>query len=295
MIVTADSVRQLRERTGAGMMECKKALVEAQGDLDTAAEIMRKTGLTKADKRSARIAAEGRVAYAGAADGSSGVLVEVNCETDFVAREADFVAFADAVAAAAQASGATSVAAVLALAGADGTPLEERRRALIAKIGENVTVRRLARVSGTGPLGSYLHGTRIGVVVALEGGDVTLARELAMHVAALNPQYLDASKVPPAELAREREILAAQASTEGKPAAIVERMVDGRIRKYLAEITLVGQPFVKDPDVTVEQLLKRAGARVQDFARLEVGAGLEKKRENFAAEVMATVQSSERR
>ena len=295
MIVTADSVRQLRERTGAGMMECKKALVEAQGDLDAAAEIMRKTGLTKADKRSARIAAEGRVAYAGAADGSSGVLVEVNCETDFVAREADFVAFADAVAAAAQASGATSVAAVLALAGADGTPLEERRRALIAKIGENVTVRRLARVAGTGPLGSYLHGTRIGVVVALEGGDVTLARELAMHVAALNPQYLDASKVPPAELAREREILAAQASTEGKPAAIVERMVDGRIRKYLAEITLVGQPFVKDPDVTVEQLLKRAGARVQDFARLEVGAGLEKKRENFAAEVMATVQSSERR
>ena len=293
MLVTADSVKQLRERTGAGMMECKKALVEAQGDLEAAAEIMRKTGLTKADKRATRVAAEGRIAYAGSADGRSGVLVEVNCETDFVAREADFVAFAEAAAAAALASGAASVEALLAAPA--GARLEERRRALVAKIGENVTVRRLQRATSSGVLGSYLHGTRIGALVALSGGELALARDLAMHVAAISPQYVDSSQVPAEQLARERAILVAQAGTEGKPAAIVEKMVDGRIRKYLAEITLLGQPFVKDPDLSVEKLLQRSGARVEAFARLEVGAGIERKQENFAAEVMATVKSSEKR
>jgi elongation factor Ts len=292
MNVTADSVKQLRERTGAGMMECKKALVEANGDLDAAAEIMRKSGLAKADKKAARVAAEGRIVFAGSADGRSGVLVEVNCETDFVAREADFVAFANDVAAAALASGAAQVEPLLATRGRDGATLEERRRGLVAKIGENITVRRLARVSAKGVLGSYLHGTRIGAIVAVDGGDAALAKDLAMHVAAINPQYVDASQVPAEQLAKEREILSAQAAGEGKPQAIVEKMVEGRIRKYLAEITLVGQPFVKDPDVTVEKLLKQAQAKVQAFARLEVGAGIEKKQENFADEVMATVKSS---
>jgi elongation factor Ts len=295
MNISAEHVKQLRERTGAGMMECKKALVETNGDLEAAAEIMRKSGLAKADKKAARVAAEGRVGYAESSDGKSGVLVEVNCETDFVAREADFTAFAEAVAATAIRMGAPSVDAVLAAAGPDGVILEERRRALIAKIGENITVRRLERISTGGVLGSYLHGTRIGSVVALDGGDAALARDLAMHVAAINPQCVDASGVPADQLAKEREILVAQASGEGKPAAIIEKMVEGRIRKFLAEITLVGQPFVKDPDVTVEKLLKQAGAKVQSFVRLEVGAGIEKKQENFAEEVMATVKGSEKK
>jgi elongation factor Ts len=295
MNITADSVKQLRERTGAGMMECKKALVEANGDLEAAAEIMRKSGLAKADKKAARVAAEGRIVYAGNADGQSGVLVEVNCETDFVAREADFTAFCEDVAAVALSSGADTVEAVLAHPGSDGTVLEERRRALIAKIGENITVRRMERITTAGVLGSYLHGMRIGAVVAIEGGDVALARDLAMHVAAINPQFVDSTSVPAEHLAKEREILIAQAAGEGKPAAIAEKMVEGRIRKFLAEITLVGQPFVKDPDTSVEQLLKQAGASVKSFVRLEVGAGIEKKQENFADEVMATVKGSEKK
>jgi elongation factor Ts len=292
MNITADTVKQLRERTGAGMMECKKALVEANGDLEAAAEIMRKSGLAKADKKATRVAAEGRIVHAISDDGKTAVLAEVNCETDFVAREADFTAFAEDVAATALATGATTVDAVLAAAGRDGVVLEERRRALVAKIGENITVRRLSRVATSGVLGAYLHGTRIGSIVALEGGDTTLAKDLAMHVAAINPQCIDASEVPAEQLAKEREILSAQALAEGKPAAIVEKMIEGRIRKFLAEITLVGQPFVKDPDTSVEKLLKQAGAKVVSFARLEVGAGIEKKQENFADEVMATVKGS---
>jgi elongation factor Ts len=292
MNITADAVKQLRERTGAGMMECKKALVEANGDLDAAAEIMRKSGLAKADKKAARVAAEGVIAFAQSADGSHGVLVEVNCETDFVAREADFSAFANDLAKVALSSGAASVEALMAQSGSDGVNLDERRRALIAKIGENISVRRLSAVKSEGVLGCYLHGTRIGAMVALKGGDATLAKDLAMHVAAINPQCIDASQVPQEQLAKEKEILMAQSLAEGKPQAIVEKMVDGRIRKYLAEITLVGQPFVKDPDTSVEKLLSQAKATVQTFVRLEVGAGIEKKQENFADEVMATVKSS---
>jgi elongation factor Ts len=292
--VTADSVKRLRERTGAGMMECKKALVESGGDLDAAAEIMRKTGLAKADKKATRITAEGAIAYAGSPDGRAGVLVEVNCETDFVAREADFVAFVDQVANAALAGGADTVEAVLARESGDAT-LEERRRALVARLGENISVRRLARLTAPTVLGSYLHGTRIGALVALEGGDAALARDLAMHVAALNPGYVDATAIPADQVAKEREILQAQASGEGKPAAIVDKMVEGRLRKFLAEITLVGQPFVKDPEVSVEKLLQQSRARVTAIARLEVGAGIEKKTADFAAEVRATVIGSGQR
>jgi elongation factor Ts len=258
---------------------------------------MRKSGLAKADKKASRVAAEGTIVAELAADGRSGVLVEVNCETDFVARQDDFQAFAKDVAKAALASGATDVEPLLAQTGPDGVTFEERRRALIAKIGENIGVRRLARVTAPDVLGSYLHGTRIGALVALKGGDAALAKDLAMHVAAINPAYLDANAVPQAELAKEREIQAAKAATEatGKPAEVVAKMVEGRIRKYLAEITLVGQPFVKDDTVTVEKLLKKADASVAGFVRLEVGAGIEKKQENFAEEVMAQVKGAEKR
>jgi elongation factor Ts len=300
MNITAEAVKTLRERTGAGMMECKKALVEANGDLEAAAEAMRKSGLAKADKKASRVAAEGMIAVELAADGRAGVLVEVNCETDFVARQDDFAAFARDVAKAALASGAKDVEALLAQQGADGQTFDERRRALIAKIGENIGVRRIARVESPGVLGSYLHGVRIGALVALQGGDAALAKDLAMHVAAINPAYVDASQVPADELAKEREIQAAKAESEAqqegkrKPPEVVAKMVEGRLRKHLAEITLVGQPFVKDPDTTVEKLLKKADATVVAFARLEVGAGIEKKQENFADEVAAQVAASKK-
>src|SRR5580693_6760159 len=257
MNITADSVKQLRERTGAGMMECKKALVEAKGDLDAAAELMRKSGLAKADKKAARVAAEGTVSVERA--GNSAVLVEVNCETDFVARSEEFQAYAREVASAALAHGPADVAALMPLKHG-ASALEDQRRALIAKIGENITVRRFVRVVSPGPLGSYIHGSRIGSLVALQGGDEALARDLAMHVAAINPQYIDAGAVPAAVLDKEREILTGQTKAEKKPPEIIAKMVEGRLRKYLAEVTLLGQPFVKDEDVTVEKLLKKAGA-----------------------------------
>src|SRR5882672_1527880 len=288
MNITADTVKQLRERTGAGMMECKKALVETQGDLDAAAELMRKTGLAKADKKAARVAAEGTVAVERA--GKSAVLVEVNCETDFVARSDEFLAFARGLARAALDRAPPDLSALLAL-GAGASTLEEQRRALIAKIGENISVRRFVRVTAPDALGTYIHGGRIGSLVALKGGDEALAKDLAMHVAAVNPAYIDSNGVPAALLDKEREILAEQTKAEKKPSEIVAKMVEGRLRKYLAEITLVGQPFVKDPDVTVEKLLKKAGAAVVQFERYEVGAGIEKKQDDFVGEVMAQVKA----
>jgi elongation factor Ts len=291
MNITADTVKQLRERTGAGMMECKKALVETQGDLDAAAELMRKTGLAKADKKAARIAAEGTVAAE--RGGNSAVLVEVNCETDFVARSEEFLSFARDVGRLALDKAPSDVNALMALAHGAST-LEEQRRALIAKIGENITVRRFVRVTAPGALGTYIHGGRIGTIVALKGGDEALARDLAMHVAALNPAYIDVSGVPAAVLDKEREILAEQTKAEKKPPEIIAKMVEGRLRKYLAEITLVGQPFVKDPDTTVEKLLKKADATVVQFVRFEVGAGIEKKQDDFVSEVMAQVKAQEK-
>ncbi|MBF8292843.1 MAG: Elongation factor Ts [Steroidobacteraceae bacterium] len=295
MAITADVVKTLRERTGAGMMECKKALVETGGDLDAAADIMRKAGLAKADKKAARIAAEGTVVAARSADGTNAILAEVNCETDFVARQQEFQAFAAAVATAALQAVVTTAEAAAALPLAGGTTVEETRRVLIARIGENITIRRLGRLAAPTVIGSYVHGTRIGTLVGLKGGDVTLARDLAMHVAATNPQHVQPSDVPESTLAKEREILAAQAAAEGKPAAIVDKMVEGRLRKYLAEICLTGQPFVKDPETTVGKLLEAAGATVTGFMRYEVGEGIEKKQENFAEEVMAQVKAAEGR
>jgi elongation factor Ts len=291
MNITADTVKQLRERTGAGMMECKKALVETKGDLDAAAELMRKTGLAKADKKATRVAAEGTVAVERA--GNSAVLVEVNCETDFVARSDEFLAFARELARVALDTAPPDLTALLALSAGVST-LEEQRRALIAKIGENISVRRFVRVTAPGALGTYIHGGRIGSLVALTGGDEALAKDLAMHVAAVNPSYIDANGVPAAVLDKEREILAEQTKGEKKPPEIVAKMVEGRLRKYLAEITLVGQSFVKDPDITVEKLLKKAGATVVQFVRYEVGAGIEKKQDDFVGEVMAQVKAQEK-
>ncbi|HSZ09792.1 MAG TPA: translation elongation factor Ts [Steroidobacteraceae bacterium] len=291
MNITADTVKQLRERTGAGMMECKKALVETKGDLDAAAELMRKSGLAKADKKAARVAAEGTVQIE--RSGNDAALVEVNCETDFVARSDDFQAFARDVAAAALKGAPSSLEALLELPHV-ASSLDERRRALIAKIGENIAVRRFVRVSSPGALGTYIHGARIGSVVALQGGDDSLARDIAMHVAAANPAYIDAGDVPAELLAKEREILTEQTKGEKKPPDIIAKMVEGRLRKYLGEITLMGQPFVKDEDMTVEKLLKKAGAKVSMFARYEVGAGIEKKQDDFVGEVMAQVKAQEK-
>ena len=294
MSVTADTVRQLRERTGAGMMECKKALVETSGNMDAAAELMRKQGLAKADKKATRVAAEGVIAIEHAADARSAAMVEVNCETDFVAREQDFRRFAADVARSAVASKPADLDALVASKLGSGENIDERRRALVAKIGEKISVRRFTRVESTGPLGAYLHGTRIGVLVRLEGGSAELARDLAMHIAASNPRYISVDEVPAAEVAKEREILTSQAQQVGKSPEIAAKMVEGRLRKSLAEITLLGQPFVKDPDQTVEKLLKSAGASVREFQRFEVGAGIEKKQEDFVAEVMAQVSAAGR-
>ena len=292
MSITAEAVKQLRERTGAGMMECKKALVETQGDLDAAAELMRKQGLAKADKKASRVAAEGVIALEKSADGKSAAMVEVNCETDFVAREADFQGFCTDVAKLSLAANPASLEALNALALPSGESIDERRRALVAKIGENISVRRHAALSATGVLGAYRHGTRIGALVALEGGDAALAHDIAMHVAAVNPEYLSVADVPAEMLAKEREIETEKALAEGKPAEIVAKMVEGRIRKTLNEKTLLGQPFVRDPDQTVEKLLKAAKAEVKAFRRFEVGAGIEKKQDDFVGEVMAQVKAS---
>jgi elongation factor Ts len=295
MSISAETVKALRERTGAGMMECKKALLETGGDLDAAAEVMRKAGLAKADKKAGRIAADGTIVAATSADGRSAVLVEVNCETDFVARQPEFREFATGVAAAALAAGATLPEALAALPLSGGATVDETRRHLVAKIGEKIDVRRAAILHAPERIGAYVHGSRIGTLVGLKGGDDALARDLAMHVAAANPQFVAPSGVPADVVAKEREILAAQAAAEGKPAAIVEKMVEGRLRKYLAEICLTGQPFVKDPDTTVGQLLAKANAEVSGFLRFEVGEGIEKKQENFAAEVMAQVEAAKGR
>jgi elongation factor Ts len=285
MAVTAALVKELRERTGAGMMECKKALVETGADMDAAVEHLRKSGLAQADKKAGRVAAEGRIVLA-EREGRA-VLVEVNCETDFVAKDENFAAFCDAVAAQALAAGDGDVAALMDST-VDGSTLEERRQALVAKIGENIQVRRYVTSEGDN-IGAYLHGTRIGVLVDLTGGDAELAKDLAMHVAAMNPQYVSGDDFPAEVVAKEKEILIAQAADSGKPADIIEKMVEGRLRKFLNEQSLAGPPFVKDGDVTVGKLLAQSGANVKGFVRLEVGEGIEKKAENFADEVMQQV------
>jgi elongation factor Ts len=287
MEITAGLVKELRERTGAGMMDCKKALQEADGDIEAAIEAMRKAGTAKAAKKAGRIAAEGVIVHRGAPGG--GVLLEVNCETDFVAKDSNFLSFAQSAAESALSRKPRDVEALLAMPLGGGTStVEEARQELVAKLGENIGVRRLVRVDADGGrLGAYVHGGRIGVLVLMSGGDDELARDVAMHVAASRPTCIAESEVPAELLRQEREIFAAQAAESGKPPEIVEKMVQGRLAKFVKEITLLGQPFVKDTEVTVGALLQKRGAGVKRFERIEVGEGMEKKVDNFAAEVMA--------
>ena len=293
MAITAAMVKELRERTGAGMMDCKKVLVETNGDLEAAIDVMRKSGAAKADKKSSRVAADGKVVISISEDGKEAAIVEVNCETDFVAKDENFVSFVDAVAARVLADKPADIAALSALPLDSGESIEEVRANLVAKIGENIQVRRFELLSSSeGQVFAYNHGVRIGVAVAMTGGDETLGKDIAMHIAASRPICVAEENVPADELAKEKEILIAQAEGSGKPANIIEKMVEGRIKKYLSEITLLGQDFVKDSDTTVGELLKNAGAEVASFVRYEVGEGIEKKQEDFAAEVMAQVGSS---
>ena len=292
MAITAAQVKELRERTGAGMMECKRTLVETNGDIEAAIESMRMSGLAKADKKADRVAAEGIIAMARSADGKQAVLVEVNCETDFVAKGDDFVGFANAVANTALSSGVSTAEALLEAAIDGGSTVEHSRKELIAKIGENITVRRVSRVEAEGVVGAYMHGNRIGVLTGLVGGDEELAKDISMHIAASKPVCVSADNVPAEIIEKEKEIFTAQAAESGKPPEIIEKMIGGRINKFLKEITLVGQPFVKDPDQTVEKLLASKGATVTEFYRLEVGEGIEKKEEDFVAEVMAQAKGA---
>lgn len=288
MTITASLVKELRELTGAGMMECKKALVEVKGDLEAAQEYLRKRGQASAAKKAGRIAAEGRIELA--VGDAAAAIVEVNCETDFVAKDENFVTFARQAAELVLSERPVDVDALMALPAGAAT-FADARNTLVAKIGENVGVRRFEVIEPEGSIGSYLHGVKIGVLVDVAGGDAELGRDVAMHIAASNPAYIAAADVPAEAQDKERKILADQAEQEGKPANIVEKMIEGRMRKYLSEITLLGQPFVKDPDVSVDKLLQQAGGEVKAFYRLEVGEGIDKKVENFAEEVQAQVNA----
>ena len=290
MQITAAMVKELRERTGAGMMDCKRALTEAEGDLEKAIGIMRLSGQAKADKKAGRITAEGVVTIKIDGTGRRAAMVEINCETDFVAKEAAFRDFVDAVCARVLAVDPADVDELggIPLDGEGGSSIEDERRGLVAKIGENISVRRFAAIeSQGGRLGAYVHGTRIGVVVDLEGADDVVARDIAMHVAASRPVAVGESDMPEEMLGREREILQAQVADSGKPPEIQKKMLAGRLAKFLKEVTLLGQPFVKDPDRPVGEYLRASGATVLRFERFEVGEGIEKRVDNFAEEVMA--------
>jgi len=292
MQITAAMVKELRERTGSGMMECKKALQEAGGDMEKAIDDMRKSGLAKADKKSGRTAAEGLVVIALSDDKKEAAIVEVNCETDFVSGGDEFKAFTSSIAQRILTDSPADVASLVTLPIEDGgKSIEEVRQEMVARIGENIQVRRFERKSTDGAFGSYSHGVRMGVLVEMDKDDQDLIKDIAMHIAASNPVCVNEAEVPAEMLAKEKDILIAQAKESGKPDEIIEKMIVGRIRKYLAEITLLGQAFVKDPDQTVEKLLKSKGAEVKSFNRFEVGEGIEKKVENFAEEVMAQINS----
>jgi elongation factor Ts len=283
--ITASQVKELRERTGAGMMECKKALTENNGNIEAAADWLRKTGLAKADKKSSRVAAEGRIAMAQQAH--KAVLVEINSETDFVAKDENFIKFTDEVAQTALNGDAQDIEALKSTKTSYGPTVDEARQWLVAKVGENVQVRRMAKLESENTIGAYVHGGRIGVLVEVKGGNAELARGLAMHIAAMNPPYISPAHVPADFVAREKEIAMAQVKDSGKPVEILEKMISGKVAKTVSEITLTGQPYVLDTNQTVEAALKAAGgAQVLNFTRLAVGEGIEKQADDFAAEVM---------
>ena len=294
MQITASMVKELRERTGAGMMECKKALTQSDGHMESAIEILRKSGLAKADKKASRVAAEGIIAASISSDKSQAALVEVNCETDFVSKGDEFRDFAKLVAERGLNGRPADISSLMNLAVTDGDDkqcIEDARQELVAKLGENIQVRRFESVvSDGGQIGYYLHGSRIGVLVDLKGGDESLAKDIAMHVAASRPVCVTRDEVPSDLVEKEKEIFTAQAETSGKPPNIIEKMVQGRVNKFLTEVTLLGQTFVKDPNKTVGKLLEESEAEVIRFIRFEVGEGLDKRTENFAQEVMAQVK-----
>ena len=291
MTITATQVKELRERTGLGMMECKSALSETQGDMDAAIDLLRKKAGSKVEKKAGRTASEGAIGISLSADRKLAAMVEVNSETDFVAKGDDFQAFANAVAAAIAKHQPQDVNAIGDLKLESGETVAKAREGLVSKLGENISVRRFVRLAvKSGQVASYLHGRKIGVLVEIDGGPESLGRDVAMHIAATRPQCVSREQVPADLIAKEKEIFMAQAAESGKPLEIIEKMVSGRINKYLSEITLLGQPFVKDPDTTVEKLLNQAKAKVTGFTRHEVGEGIEKKYGDFAAEVMAQVK-----
>ncbi len=290
MAITASLVKELRERTGSGMMECKKALVETDGDIEAAAELMRKSGAAKADKKAGRVAADGAIKAMVSDDGKTAVILEINSETDFVAKDDNFQAFADEILTTVAQQKPASVDALSAMTMISGQSVEEARQALIAKVGENIQVRRFEVLESEASFASYLHGARIGVLVD-SSAESDLGRDIAMHIAAVNPQFVDQESIPTQFVEKEKSILIAQAESSGKPAEIIEKMIQGRLDKFLAEVTLQGQPFVKDPDQKVGQLLSNAGASVTRFIRYEVGEGIEKKVEDFAAEVASQLNA----
>ncbi|MBI4005084.1 MAG: elongation factor Ts [Gammaproteobacteria bacterium] len=295
MQVTAGMVKELRERTGAGMMDCKKALQEAGGDIEAAIEAMRKSGVAKAAKKAGRIAAEGNIVIRQNQRTGDTVILEVNSETDFVAKDNNFKSFGDEVASCILANHPASVEVLMEMPIRRNTrrTVEETRQQLVAKIGENISIRRFTLVQNNGSkLGTYLHGTRIGVIVSMHGGNDALAKDIAMHIAASKPICVAEKDLSPELIRKEKEILIAQAQDTGKPPEIIEKMIGGRLNKFLKEITLLGQPFVKDPDLTVGKLLGDAEAKVNHFIRYEVGEGLEKRTDNFAEEVMAQARGA---
>ena len=285
--ISASTVMELRQRTGLGMMECKKALTDAGGDLAKAEELLRIRSGAKASKAAGRVAAEGVIGLAVAADGKAGALVEVNCETDFVARNDDFRAFANELAQLAVREDVADVDALAQRKLASGDTVEARRVALVQKIGENISLRRLARMAAQGRIASYVHGTRIGVLVDYTGGDDALGKDLAMHIAATKPMAVSREQVPADIVAKERSIAQARAAESGKPANIVEKMVEGAVAKFLAEVTLLPQPFVKNDKQSVADLVKSQNARVNAFVLYVVGEGIERRKDDFAAEVAA--------
>ncbi|MEM0910445.1 MAG: translation elongation factor Ts [Pseudomonadota bacterium] len=290
MAVTAALVKELRERTGAGMLDCKKALVETEGDIEQAIENMRKSGQAKAAKKAGRIAAEGVIITK--VDGNKATMLELNCETDFVARDEGFLAFGDKLIAIAAEQGINDIDA-LSAADFDGATVSQARETLVAKIGENISPRRVINVEGDN-LGAYVHGGRIGVITILRGGDEVLAKDIAMHVAAATPQFVKPEDVPAEVVEKEKAIQVDIAMQSGKPAEIAEKMVVGRMKKFTGEISLTGQPFVKDSSMNVGALLKSKGADVINFVRFEVGEGIEKKTEDFAAEVAAQMEAAKK-
>ena len=291
MTITASLVSELRQRTGAGMMECKKFLQMTNGNIEQAILEMRKAGQAKADKKADRVAAEGIIVVARDESAKCAVMLEVNSETDFVARDANFIAFANAAAKTALVNKLVDVDGLMQQNMVDSNEkVEEARQQLVAKIGENIKVRRLLCLESTGHVASYLHGARIGVLVAMQGGDESLAKDMAMQIAANRPQVVSPDQVDEQAIAIEREIFMAQASESGKPKEIIEKMIQGRINKFVEEISLISQPFVKDPAVKVQDLLKKHDAKVEQFICMQVGEGIEKREDNFVAEVMAQVK-----